>query len=296
MGVSANMGLVGRKHFLLIALCASSFAYAADYTISAIPSTKQAKVTIRLAKGEAAYEFRMPAWAPGDYEIFNYGRSVSDARFYLGNQQVASARTDDPNLWTVSAGADRVEYLVSESRGNFSPNLRVTQTEMFVSGPGVLGWFKDHADQVHTLSIVHEEGMKVAIALPRISTAPKVDVYRAKNYDVLIDSPFSVSRGLRTKEFVVGGKQHVVAVFNQPEAIDLDAFASVCSKAVEGALATFGELPYETYWFLFDAGGGGGGLEHLDSARMGISPRATADQVSGLIFHEYFHAFNVKRH
>lgn len=286
---------VMRRLSLLLALAVSIGAQAADYTVMALPATKQAKVTVRLAPGEFSSEFRMPAWAPGDYEIFNYGKSITSVKFYVGNREVASVRGDDPNLWIVDGGADRVEYLANESRGNFSPNLRVTATEMFVSGPGVLGWFKDQSDQNHTLSIVHEEGMKIAIALPHKSTSPKVDVYTAKNYDVLIDSPFAVSRSLRTKEFQVGGKRHVVAAYNQPEALDLEAFATVCAKPAEGALALFGELPYETYWFLFDAGGPGGGLEHLDSARMGIGARATADQVSGLIFHEYFHAFNVKR-
>jgi predicted metalloprotease with PDZ domain len=173
--------------------------------------------------------------------------------------------------------------------------LRVTQVEMFVNGPGVFGWFKDQADQVQTLNIVHEEGMKVAIALPQKATSPKVDVYTAKNYDILIDSPFAVSRNLRTSDFQVSGKRHVVAAFNQPEGADLDAFSSVCSRAAEGALALFGELPYDSYWFLFDFGGGGGGLEHLDSTKIGLSPRANAQQSAGIIFHEYFHAFNVKR-
>ena len=289
------MAAVARKRFLLAALFLSSLVQAADYTVMPLPATKQAKVIVQLASGELSTEFRMPAWAPGDYEIFNYGRMISDVRFYLGRQQVSSGRAGDPNLWVIDGGADRVEYLVSESRGNFSPNLRVTAVETFVSGPGVLGWFKDQADQVHTLSIVHEEGMKVAIALPHTQTSPKVDVFRAKNYDVLIDSPFAVSRNLRTKDFTVGGRRHTVAAFNQPEAADLDAFASVCAKAAEGALALFGELPYESYTFLFDFGGPGGGLEHADCTRIGLGTRATAQQSSGIIFHEYFHAFNVKR-
>ncbi len=289
------MALVMRRFCLLSVVALASFVQAADYTIMALPGTKQAKVTVKLAPGEFSSEFRMPAWAPGDYEIFNYGRSITSVRFFVGNREVQASRTEDPNLWHIDGGADRVEYLASESRGNFSPNLRVTQVEMFVSGPGVFGWFKDQADQVQTLNIVHEEGMKVAIALQQKATSPKVDVYTAKNYDILIDSPFAVSRNLRTKDFQVAGKRHVVAAFNQPEGVDLDAFAAVCSRAAEGAFALFGELPYDSYWFLFDFGGGGGGLEHLDSTKIGLRVGSTAQQATGIIFHEYFHAFNVKR-
>ncbi len=293
--VSDIMALVLRRSFLFAALLVVTTGQAADYTIMAMPPTKQAKVTIKLAPGEYSSEFRMPAWAPGDYEIFNYGKSITNVRFYVGNREVSASRTEDPNLWLIDGGADRVEYLAAESRGNFSPNLRVTPVETFVNGAGVFGWFKDQADQVQTLNIVHEEGMKIAIALQQKQTSPKIDVYTAKNYDILIDSPFAVSRNLRTKEFQVAGKKHVVAAFNQPEGLDLDAFASVCSMAAEGALALFGELPYDNYWFLFDVGGGGGGLEHLDSTKIGLRVGTTAQQATGIIFHEYFHAFNVKR-
>ena len=85
----------------------------------------------------------MPAWAPGDYEIFNYGKSVESIEFRRGGAVVASSASDkDPNLWRIPGGADEAVYTVKPSRGNFSPNLRVSATQAFASGPGVFGWFE----------------------------------------------------------------------------------------------------------------------------------------------------------
>src|SRR5262249_28297469 len=62
------------------------------------------------------------------------------------------------------------------------------------------------------------------------------------------------------------------------------------------------ELPFRKYVFLFvvrDKGGGGGGLEHANSALMftGAAAARGKGNLSWLMFvsHEYCHAFNVKR-
>ncbi len=276
--------------FPLIALCA-------DYVVEPVPELRMARVTLTVSSPST--EFRMPAWAPGDYEIFNYGNRLSEVKFFLRGQEVAGKKSTDPNAWIIEGGADKVEYLVNESRGNFSPNLRVTEAEMFVSGPGVLGWFVGHANEKHRLHLDPEPDQNIAIALPedpnKPATPPNRHTYLAPDYDVLIDSPFVVSRSLRTKDFVVAGKPHTVAAFNQSQFADLDAYAAICTKVIESSNSLFRELPYDRYVFLFDFGGPGGGLEHLNCTRIGLGSRTTAGQASGIIFHEYFHAFNVKR-
>ena len=45
---------------------------------------------------------------------------------------------------------------------------------------------------------------------------------------------------------------------------------------------------------MFDFGGSGGGLEHMDSSRM-VAYSNDGKRMAGLIFHEYMHTFNVKR-
>ena len=59
----------------------------------------------------------------------------------------------------------------------------------------------------------------------------------------------------------------------------------------------WGFVPYPHYTFLFSAGGGGG-LEHLTSTTIGIDTSALESNPNahqGVIAHELFHAWNVKR-
>ncbi len=284
------------KRIALLALtAAAATAWSAEYTVRPLPETAKAQVTILLWDGTST-EFRMPAWAPGDYEIFDYGKQVSNIRFSNKGQAVAAQKSPvDPNLWTVSEGADKVEYEVSPSQGNFSPNLRVTRTQMFVSGPGVLGWFKGHDRQEHTLTIMpFGAGESAVCALPKVPNPMGGFSYTAPDYDVLLDSPFVVGSGLKTVEFRAAGKDHTVVFYNREVEVNAEDWKSVCVPIIEQSQKLFGSLPYDHYVFFCDVAGGGGGLEHLSSTRLGIySPQAQS--AAGLISHEYFHLFNVKR-
>ena len=75
--------------------------------------------------------------------------------------------------------------------------------------------------------------------------------------------------------------------------------AADTAKIVGEAYKIFGELPYNDYTFIVNLRGGGG-LEHLNSTalqfnRFGFKPDARYVGFLGLVAHEYFHAFNVKR-
>ena len=266
---------------------------AADYFVDPLIETKQVAVTIALKRGEESKEFRMPAWAPGDYQLFNYGTKIQDVSFTKAGRRVIASRSSDPNLWLIPDGADRVTYVVNESGGNFSPNLRVTPGEIFISGPGVFGWFKDHAEEPHLLSLPGERQM-IAVALPERNTIEGYVGFAAKTYDQLIDSPIVISDRLRRKTFLVGGAEHQIVAYNKAAQADLDSYQVVATKAVEEAIKMFGRVPYSKYLFMFDFGGGGGGLEHMDSSRM-VAYSNDGSRLAGLIFHEYLHAYNVKR-
>lgn len=268
--------------FITLAIlgCTSS-VLAADYSFSV--EGESGRVQIKLAK--PATEFRMPAWAPGDYELLNYGKRLEQVVFKKGNENVEATQGSDPNLWTIPEGATSVSYLVKPSRGNFSPNLQIRSTDVFISGPGVFGYFVGHTDQPHTL------------VLPQKAQTPlaKGDKYVARDYDHLIDSPIVYGTSVRTLEQSLHGKRHVVVAFGKSENADLDSFMKVGLAAAEQGYKMFGEFGYEQYYFMFDMGGPGGGLEHGESARMGINPNSNGPQNTGLIFHEYIHNYNVKR-
>ena len=50
---------------------------------------------------------------------------------------------------------------------------------------------------------------------------------------------------------------------------DYDSFISPIKKVVEEQIRMMGTTPYSRYVFFLDIGGRGGGLEHLNSTRIG---------------------------
>lgn len=320
------------KRSLLLLALSPAFALAADYSFSVDNATQLATVAIKLDKPSRA--FNMPAWAPGDYEIFNYGQYVKSISFKKAGQDV-SAKQEGLNRWIVPESADEVTYKVAPSRANFTPNLRIKENEYYASGPGVLGWFDGATNERQVIHLASPEGWTAAMALAgeapsssqtfqdpmpqpfsrvwessrpfalvgldakvlNIGVEPgaTVHTFSAPNYDVLIDSPFVVGTRVRIQNFEVAGKPHAIVAYNQSENADLKGFSEVGAKIADAAHDLFGEFGYDRYMFFLDLGGQGGGLEHLNCTRIGIGSRAQPMGAKGIMAHEYFHNFNVKR-
>ncbi|MCC7433172.1 MAG: M61 family metallopeptidase [Methanoregulaceae archaeon] len=280
----------------LALLLGASLGSTATYTFTANVADGLATVRIELGQHRSSKRFDMPAWAPGDYAILDYGQYVRSIQFKRNGQVVEHKPGSGPNTWDIPSGADSVEYTIAPSRGNFTPNLRMRDKETFISGPGVFGWFEGAAKEQQSLWLTRPNAdWKVVSSLRTGQQEPNRAEVIAADYDELIDAPIVAGPGVRVHEFIVGGKPHWIVGYGQTEGVDLPAFAAVSKGAPEQALLLFGELPYQRYLFMFDFGGPGGGLEHRDSARMGISPRQSPASARGLIYHEYVHTFNVKR-
>jgi predicted metalloprotease with PDZ domain len=235
----------------------------------------------------------MPAWSPGDYRILDYGRHVRDLRFARRGETVPHAKVST-NVWKASGEADTVTYrVVTQPAGIFSENFRLTTSEAFVHGPAVFGYFDGRKDEEQTLLIAPHPRDGAAVAIALAESEPYT--FTAKNYDVLIDSPFAIGTDVRLAPFTVAGKKHEVAAFG-PSGMSAkpSAYTTILEKIIGETHKIFGELPYQKYTFLLDFGGDGGGLEHADSARLSMWLGDPSDAATFLA-HEYFHAFNVKR-
>jgi len=297
IGVKRLNSRMPRLHGFLLLLVGTSVGHAAQYSFTPLPASGTARVHVRLVQG-AGKEFRMPAWAPGDYELLNYGRFVETVEFKKAGSVVESEHsTSDVNLWTIPAGADEVTYEVKPSRGNFSPNLRVTAEQAFVSGPGVFGWFEGDQRNRQTLHIALQPAG--AQAFTTLDPVPSAKVgfasFEAYDYDEMLDAPFVVGNGVRSQAFEVRGKPMKVVAFNRSQNADLASFVRVGTAVAQGCYDLFGELPYPRYTFYCDFGGGGGGLEHLNSCRLGLGTGSNGENSVGFIFHEFVHCYNVKR-
>src|SRR5262249_15834003 len=101
-------------------------------------------------------------------------------------------------------------------------------------------------------------------------------------------------------EFAVDGSKHYVVAAGDTGQWNGQRAAADLQKIVQENRRLWGFLPFRKYAFLFVLKGGGGGLEHANSALMMTSAAATRGPAPNLrwlqfVSHEYFHAFNVKR-
>jgi predicted metalloprotease with PDZ domain len=141
------------------------------------------------------------------------------------------------------------------------------------------------------------------------------DSYSASDFDQLLDSPIYAGNA-PIHEFEVDGKKHYLVNEGEGPMWDGEASAKDVAKIVAEYSRMWGGLPYDQYVFFNMLIEAGGGLEHKNSTWMGGSKWAYGNTVVpppaddsaprgpyrpnrlgwfGLVSHEYFHLWNVKR-
>jgi predicted metalloprotease with PDZ domain len=129
----------------------------------------------------------------------------------------------------------------------------------------------------------------------------KPNHYIAPDYDVLVDSPILAGADLTTTEFTVDGIRHSWTCLGHAE-WDAGKAVAMLTPLIEEHVRFWKGLPYKKYAFLniVTGGGGGSGVEHLNSVAITTSGKEPATpearfREATFLSHEYFHAMNVKR-
>lgn len=242
-------------------------------------------------------ELKMPVWTPGSYLVREFARHLQDftVRDAAGNQ--LSWRKTNKNTWQVDRKAAK-EILVTYRI--YANELTVRTNELndqhaFWNNAATLLFVKDQLKAQATVKVSPYGNWKIATGLPAV--AGSTNTFAAENYDVLYDSPFEVS-DFNEISFDVEGKKHRIVITGEGN-YDLKKLAEDTAKIIEEGYKIFGELPYNDYTFIINLRGGGG-LEHLNSTalqtdRFSFKPESRYKGFLGLVAHEYFHNWNVKR-
>ena len=270
------------------------------YTISmSKPWTHLLEVEMRLkwAGGPDSVELKMPVWTPGSYLIREYARHLQDLSVKASSGRSLAWRKTNKNTWQIDAKGAK-EIVVSYRV--YSNELTVRTNELndehaFWNNAALLLFPKDNLRSPSTVTIKPYGNWKVATGLPKVGG--QTNTFRAENFDILFDSPFEAS-DFKEISFDVEGKKHRIVISGEGN-YDLKRLAVDVAKIVEEGYKIFGEFGYDDYTFIVNLRGGGG-LEHLNSTalqwnRFGFKPETRYKDFLGLVAHEYFHNFNVKR-
>lgn len=276
------------------------------------PNTHLFHVTLTIARPAAEQRLSLPAWIPGSYLVREFARHVSGLRAAQGTRAVA-LRQLDKATWTASCngrGALVVHYDVYA----FDTSVRAAFLDAnrgFFNGTGVFLRVEGAEALPHRVELLKlPAGWQVGTALPALTVdAAGRGVYEASDYDELVDHPVELGRFWRGR-FEARGVPHDYIVAGALPDFDGERLLADAKRICEAQIDFWHarkKAPFQRYVFLHHlVEEGHGGLEHRASTAL-ISPRRDMPQVGkretsdgyvnllGLISHEYFHTWNVKR-
>lgn len=250
--------------------------------------------------GDAPLELAMPSWTPGSYLIRDYAAHVEDLRVRTADGRVAEARKVAKNRWLIEPGGARevtVEYDVWAGELNVATSW-VEADVALLNGAGTFLFSDASRDRPQQLSIRLPE-VWAAAHTPLRATA-EAGVYLARDYDELIDSPI-VAGNLGRHEFSVGDHRYALILGNAGRGWDPVKSREDVARIVEAQVDFWGVNPFEReYLFINLFMGPFGGLEHDHATVMMTGPQLMLqpkDYIKwlGLVSHEFFHAWNVRR-
>ena len=256
--------------------------------------------------------FALPTWIPGSYMIRDYAKHVVSARAESDGRDVTLTKLDKTR-WQ-AAPVDRELVLVLEvyAHDESVRGAHLDLTHAFFNGTCVFPAVVGQEESPCKLDIRPPEPpvgkhWRVATSMYRDGAeAYGFGGYRAADYAELIDHPVEIGE-LSIGEFEAGGIPHAIAIRGNTR-VDMARLCHDLQTICEQHMSLLGvPRDLDRYLFLLHAPGSGyGGLEHRWSSanicgRDNLPARGD-DGVSdeyrsflGLVSHEYFHLWNVKR-
>jgi predicted metalloprotease with PDZ domain len=245
-------------------------------------------------------DLKMPVWAPGSYLIREFPKNVESFSAESDSKKALPSYKVDKNTWRVeSDDADKiiVNYRVYAYEISVRTSF-VDESHAFLSPTGIFMYVDGFIKQPVEVKVnPYEKWSKISTGLDVIDDA--LNTFYASDFDILFDSPIEVGNQ-DVFEFMAAGVNHEVAMVGEGN-YDKERLKKDMTRIIEDATQVFGVNPNKRYVFIVhNYASGGGGLEHLNSTVLGASrfnyqnPNGYLGFL-GLVAHEYFHVWNVKR-
>ena len=277
------------------------------------PSTHLFDVTIDVPQiARQTIQLELPVWIPGSYMVRDYARHVVNLSAREENGDSIAVTRVGKSRWSVASAGQAVQISMTVYGWDLSVRgAHLDQSHAYFNGACLLPRVDGMDDATHLLTVERPAGLPTE-AIVATSMRP-IDIdgagfgeYVADDYDELIDHPFEIAVQ-QCVEFEAAGIPHRFFLRGAPT-FDHTRLAEDCTRICahhHTLLGTPQEL--DRYVFLaYALDQGYGGLEHRWSSSLAISrsalpqPFGQTDEKAyrtllGLISHEYFHLWNVKR-
>jgi predicted metalloprotease with PDZ domain len=265
------------------------------------PQAHYAEVEMELSGVKAdQLDLKMPVWTPGSYLVREFAKNVEGFRVSGSSGNELNFRKINKNTWRINTARNssvKVNYRVY----SFEISVRtsfVDESHAFLSPTGLFLYPAGKLNLPSTVTIIpHRNWAKISTGLEKVAATE--NTFSAPDFDILYDSPIEVGNQ-DVFEFSAAGVNHEVVMYGGGT-YDKEVLKRDMAKIVHEQTKVFGVNPNKRYVFIVhNFNSGGGGLEHLNSTVLGATRNAYSSEAGllkfmGLVSHEYFHLWNVKR-
>jgi len=277
-----------------------------DYTISLVDAPHhRVHVTMTFDPASGGNEVQLPVWN-ALYQVRDFAKNVIGVKAASQTGEQLPLTQMDKTTWELrpKPGWVIVEYdVILDEVGPFAAQFNTHHA--FFNFAQILMYPPAGRELPIILRLDRvPPGWKLATALPSMSIPAGMAgqssgyVFRASNYDRLVDTPCELGE-FAESDFEQGGAKYRVVI--DADAIDYNAPKLVDSlkKITAAETAWMDDRPFETYVFIyhFPHGPAGGGMEHAYSTAIDLSASELKDlkNFESVSAHEFFHLWNVKR-
>ena len=274
------------------------------------------EIALSVQAPTAQQQLALPVWIPGSYLVREFAKNLQGLQATQAGQSVG-LRQLDKHRWEVDCTAGQplaLRYQVC-AYDNSVRTAWLDAQRGFFNGTSLCLRVLGQEDAPHSLEIAATAATadwSIATGLEPVHVNDQgFGLYRAADYDELVDCPVEMGR-FWSGFFDAGGVRHQFVVAGATESLDHARLLEDSRKICEAAIGFWhghdaSPPPHGRYVFMLNAVHDNyGGLEHRNSTalicgrrdlpRLGDSKTSDGyTTLLGLISHEYFHTWNVKR-
>ena len=271
-------------------------------------------ITLTIAEPQLQQRVSLPVWIPGSYLVREFSKQLQHLTAQQGKTRLV-AKQLDKCTWQVDSnpGKPLVLHYQVYAHDNSVRTAWLDAERGFFNGTSICLKVEGKEKSSHLLEVTapaKTKGWSLATGL-KIEKINKqgYGTYSADSYDELVDCPVELGK-FWSGTFTACGVPHRFVVAGALPGFDGARLLADAKKICEEEIRFWHgnkKPPFTSYLFMLNAVDDGyGGLEHRNSTALICNrkdlPREDEAKVSegyttlrGLISHEYFHTWNVKR-